>query len=276
MYAALDGSGLSLPVIEAAVLARTAAACLLMVTTMSACDSAETPDERTEITLLAAYTRGAAAAAGDVDELIRRAVDHTNEAYANSRIPIRLILVHAYETPYVLTERVQDLQRVVRVDDGHLDEIHAIRDHFDADVVVLVAEERSATINAAVMAEPGTAFAIVHYGTMAAPDFALAHEIGHLQGARHSPEADPNLEPFAFGHGFRNDSIKTIMSTGSLQVLPYFSGPHQTYQGVVLGDSTLRNAAEVLRRTAIYISNFRGPQTTTDFVPPGTWPSADF
>lgn len=243
---------------------------------ISACDSAGEDDDRTEITLLAAYTTAAATAADDVASTIQRAIDDTNEAYENSRIPIRLTLAGSAEVEYELTERIQDLRRLVRDGDGHLDELHDLRDRSEADIVVLVVEERSATINAAVMADPATAFAVVDFGTLGAPDFALAHELGHLHGARHTPDSDPNPEPFPFGHAFRNDSIKTIMSTGGQRVLPYFSGPDQTYQGVVLGDSTLRNAAEALRQTAVYISNFRGPQTPTDFAPPRTWPTTDY
>lgn len=250
---------------------------LLTLTALSACDSAETPDERTEITLLAAYTPAAAAAAtGDIETLIRKSIDDTNEAYENSRIPIRLVLARSVEVDYELTERIEDLRRLVRHDDGHLDSIHASRDALEADIVILVVAERGATINAAVMADASTAFAVVHYGTLGAPDFALAHELGHLQGSRHTPDSDPNPDPFPFGHAFRNDSVKTIMSTGGQQVLPYFSGPDQVYEGIVLGDSTLRNAAEALRLTAVYISNFRGPQTPTEFVPARTWPTTSY
>ncbi len=252
-------------------------ASLLLAAWCAGCDSMDgADDERTPITLLAAYTPEAAAQAGEIEALIRRAVDDTNEAYENSRIPIRLDLVGTVVVDYALTDRIQDLQRLVRPDDGFMDELHVLRDDAEADVVVLVAHERSATINAAVLAEPSTAFLVVHVGTIGAPDYALAHELGHLQGARHTPDSDPALEPFAFGHAFRNDSIKTIMSTGGQRVLPYFSGPDQVWEGVVLGDSTLRNAAEALRTTAVYVSNFRGRQTQTSFVPPGTWPTADY
>ena len=116
---------------------------------------------------------------------------------------------------------------------------------------------------------------IVHVGTMGPPDYALAHEVGHLQGGRHTPESDPNQEPFLFGHAFRNEEIRTIVGTGGQKIVPYFSGPDLVYEGAVLGDSTLRNNAEVLRRSAVYISNFRGPVTPTDFVPPSTWPTID-
>lgn len=243
---------------------------------ISACDTAGDEDDRTVITVLAGHTAAAAAEAGNIDALIERALDDTNEAYENSRIPIRLDLVHTVEVDYTLTDRIQDLQRLVRPNDGFMDDLHTLRDAHEADIVVLVVEDRSATINASILAEPSTAFLVVHVGTIGAPDYALAHELGHLQGARHSPESDPTLKPFEFGHGFRNDSIKTIMSTGGQRAVPYFSGPDQVWEGVVLGDAAARNAAEVLRRTAVYVSNFRGPKTATSFVPPASFPSADF
>ena len=249
---------------------------IALIFVLSACDMTQEDDDRTAITLLAAYTPTAAESTGDIEALIARALDDTNQAYQNSRIPIRLDLVGVVEVEYTLTDRVQDLQRLVRLGDGHLDTLHALRDAREADLVILVVDDRLATINAAVMAVPETAFAVVHAGTMGAPDYALAHELGHLHGARHTPDSDANALPFAFGHAFRNDSVKTIMSTGPQRALPYFSGPDQVYMGVVLGDSTLRNAAAVLRTTAAYVSNFRGPVTPTDFVPPGTWPTATY
>ena len=240
---------------------------------LTSCDSNDEGSAETEITVLIAYTPAAADTVADIEEAVDAAIAGTNEAYENSRIPIRLVLAHLTEIEYELTDRVQDLERLMREDDGHLDRIHRLRDRYDADVAVLLAEERNATINGAVMAEEHTAFAVVHVGTMGPPDYALAHEIGHLQGARHSPDRDNNANPFPYGHAFRNDSIRTIVGTGAPKVVPYFSGPDQKYEGLVLGDEVFRNNAEVLRRTAVYISNFRGDRTPTDFVPPSTWPT---
>ena len=243
--------------------------CLLFLTS---CDRFDDESQKTEITVLVAYTPAAADTIDDIEEAVDAAIAGANEAYENSRIPIRLVLAHLTEINYELTNRMQDLERLMRKDDGHLDRIHRLRDRYDADIAVLLAEERSATINGAVMAEEHTAFAVIHVGTMGPPDYALAHEIGHLQGARHSPDRDNNANPFRYGHAFRNDSIRTIVGTAAPKVVPYFSGPDQEYNGLVLGDGALRNNAEVLRRTAAYISNFRGDQTPTDFVPPSTWP----
>lgn len=244
---------------------------------LGACDSGtETPDrEPVEITLLVAYSPSVADAAGNVRQHVNQALVETNQAYVNSQIDVRLVLAHLMEIEYEATERLQDLTRLMRTDDGHIDEIHAVRDEHAADVGVLLLNERSSTINGAVLADESTAFVIVFWESIGAPAYALAHEVGHLHGARHSPESDPRMEPFPYGHGFRNDSIKTIMSTGALEVVPYFSGPEITYGGVVLGDSSQRHVARVLRETAVYVSNFRGPQTPDDFVPPGTWPTVD-
>lgn len=259
------------------------AACLVafgwaavLATLLAGCDrGGDDPADPVVINVLVAYSPSVAAGAGDVDAFVQGALHETNVAYANSNVDIRLELAHLMPVDYEATERLQDLERLIRIDDGYLDDIHAMRDEHEADVGALLLDERSSTINGAVLADEATAFVIIYGESLGAPSYALAHEVGHLHGARHSPETDPRTEPFPYGHGFRNDSVKTIMSTGQLEVLPYFSGPDLTYEGVVLGDSTQRNVARVLRETAVYVANFRGPQMETDFVPPGTWPTID-
>ncbi|HMB89319.1 MAG TPA: M12 family metallo-peptidase [Rhodothermales bacterium] len=245
---------------------------------MTSCDSHSPTLEtdKTEVTVLVTYTEEARVAADDIQGEIMQGLADTNAAFENSAIPLRFVPVHVAEVTYEMTDRFEDLKRLVRTSDGHLDEIHVLRDQYEADLVVFVPDKRDATINASVMAEASTAFVIVHWEFLDAPDYGLAHELGHLFGARHTLDSDPSTEPFAFGHGFRNDSLRTIMANGPQQRVPYFSGPEQRFEGVALGDSTLHNAAEVLRRTAIYIANFRGPQQATDFVPSATFPVVNF
>lgn len=241
---------------------------------LAACDGTpDDPDEATTITVLVAYTSDIAAGVEeDVEENIRRGFDETNGVYANSNVAARLVPVHMVEVDYEVTDRLEALAHLLRPDDGVLDDLHALRDEHVADIVVLVSPDPGVTVNAAVMAEPSTGFLIVQYAHLGAPSYALAHEMGHLHGARHSFDEDPALEPFPYGHGFRNDSLRTVLAGGPQQTVPFFSGPGQVYEGVVLGDSTLHDAARVVRESAVYLSNFRGPQTPTPFEPPGTWP----
>ncbi len=248
----------------------------VLATLLAGCDRAgDDPADPVVVTLLVAYSPSVAEAATDVEAFVEGALHETNVAYANSKVDIRLELAHLMPVDYKATERLQDLERLIRTDDGYLDEVHAMRDEHEADVGALLLDQRASTINGAILADEATAFVVVFWESLGAPSYALAHEVGHLQGARHSPESDPRIEPFPYGHGFRNDSVKTIMSTGRLEVLPYFSGPDLTHEGVVLGDSSQRNVARMLRETAVYVANFRGPQRETDFVPPGTWPTID-
>lgn len=240
----------------------------------AACDSAnDDSGQPTDVSVLFAYSGAVADSMGDPIEFVRDALASTNAVYRNGRIPMRLVAQHLMQVEYAPGDRLQLLERLLTPDDGTLDEIHAARDQTESDVVVLITAERSATINASILATPETAFVLVWWQGLGAPLYGMAHEIAHLQGARHETLRDPENEPFAYGHGFRSESLKTIMGGGPPTLVPYFSGPDQVYQGVVLGDSSTANVARVLRETAAYVANFRGPQTPTDFVPSGTWPT---
>ena len=246
---------------------------ILPLLTLGGCDQGGDEVPRTSITLLVAYTTASREAVGDIERHIRRSVQETNQVYREGRIPIELVPVHLVEVTYTMGDRMQDLRRLLDPDDGHLDGLHLLRNQYEADLIALVAENRTSTFNAAVMATPETAFVMVWWDGMGAPDYSLAHEIGHLQGARHAIQSDPLLEPFPYGHGFRNDSLRTIMAGGAGELVPRFSGPDQRFDGVVLGDSSVADVARLLRESAVYLSNFRGPLTPTDFVPPSTWPT---
>lgn len=248
---------------------------LLALLLLPGCDAGEPdPDAgKTVITVLFAYTDGVKAAAPDVLARIDRALEETHAAYDNSRIDVRLRRVHAVQVDYTLTDRLQDLARLVCPGDGHLDALHALRDRHAADVVVLVAEARAATQNAAIMARPETAFAVVYVDHLGAPYYALAHELGHLQGARHSPESGVFETPFPYGHGLRTAAWKTIMSTGSLPNIPHFANPSVSYQGVPTGSADRQDVARVLNETAAYVAGFRGPKPPTGFSPASTFPA---
>ena len=47
-------------------------------------------------------------------------------------------------------------------------------------------------------ADAGEAFAVVHH-ECAAMTYSIAHEIGHIIGARHEPSIDKTMVPFPYG-----------------------------------------------------------------------------
>ena len=249
-----------------------AALVFFLTAALFACDTADDPpaSDLVDLTVLVAYTDSARAATPDLVGHIEESFAETNAVYARSNIDLRLVPVHFEEVAYAVTNRLGALADLIGTDDGALDGLHALRDTHEADIVLLVAGRSGSTINGAVLAVPETAFLIVKWSALA---YGLAHELGHLQGARHAFEDEPTLEPFPYGHGFRDDRFHTIMTGGAPEFVPVFSGPDQVHEGVVLGDSTYRDVARVLRESAVYLSNFRGPRTPTDFVPPATFPT---
>jgi hypothetical protein len=131
-------------------------------------------------------------------------------------------------------------------------------------------------VNASILATESTAFVIVAWEHFEAPIYGLAHEMAHLFGAMHPGAVGPVAEQFPQGFPWGNDSIKTVIDWSQGRTLPYFSGPENLHQGIPLGEAGKTDISSVIRTTAVYISNFRGGVTKTDFVPRGTVPTSDF
>lgn len=241
---------------------------------LASCDSAPDPvDSTTEITVLVAYSASVAAASGDVDAIIARGFTETNAVYTESGVRARLVPVHTVQVDYEATDRLEALGALMGTSDGVLDDLHALRDQYQADIVLLVTGPSGMTINGSVMATPENAFLLVQWEVLGAPGYGLAHEMGHLHGGRHNADEDPLNVPFAYGHGFRTDAYRTVLSGGGQRKVPRFSGPDVTFEGTVMGNAEVHDVARVVQETAIYLSNFRGPQTPTTFASPGTWPT---
>jgi hypothetical protein len=212
--------------------------------------------------VMVAYTPDAKAAAGDIDALIQLAIDETNQGYAASGVNTRLNLVHAYQAKYADTGRVStDLNRLSTPGDGYLDEVNGLRDQHGADVTILLTGSSDACGVAYLNPSASKAFGVVAENC-ATGYYSFAHEIGHIQGARHNTEVDPSSTPFAYGHGFYYPAQRwrTIMAydcPGGCTRLNSWSNPDKKRNGVTMGSTSVQDNARVLNETACRVASFR-------------------
>ena len=252
------------------------------------------------IDVLAVYTPTATELYGGEDQLraeLDLAIAETNQAYANSGVVQRLNLAFATEVDYVPhREGSVNLQRLQDPDDGFLDEVHALRDRYAADIVTL--EPGGNDIQGAafaIMKDPSLSFEDRAFSSQGICGYCFAHEFGHLQGLSHdryqlTQETSDDLsehKPHPYSFGYVNQaalepgvvpggkSWYTIMAySAQLQdavvsgqyLRMRFSNPDQTYNGDPLGvpgdepSSSITGPADArrtLNETGAVVANFR-------------------
>jgi peptidyl-Asp metalloendopeptidase len=231
---------------------------------------AEGTPKDTTIALIVAYTKKAASHYTDiVKDMIDVAIAQTNQSFRDSGAGnVRVKLVHAYETDYV--EKGSHFDHVYRFrnkGDGYMDEIHDLRAKYAADVAVLVVDDpMGCGLSIRVAAEAPDAFAAIHH-ECAATMYSLAHEIGHLIGARHDRALDDTAQPFPYGHGFVNGKEwRTMMSylesCEGCPRRPIWSSPDVKVDGVPAGDADTNNA-KVIRENAARVAAFHTQLTSS-------------
>jgi peptidyl-Asp metalloendopeptidase len=199
---------------------------------------------------------------GDMRALVDLAVAESNQGYRNSNVGITLALAGYYTTTYNSVGMSTDLSRFRGTSDGYMDGVHSTRNSVAADVMMLVGNDSSSCgLASGIGSTASTAFATV-YWDCATGYYSFAHEIGHLQSARHDPAADPTNTPYAYGHGYRapNSAWRTIMAYNCSSGCPrinYWSNPNVTYQGVPMGTATRNDNQRVLVNTKATIAGFR-------------------
>jgi hypothetical protein len=217
------------------------------------------------IEVLVAYTKAAREQRSDIAAVAQTALTEANQVNRDSGADLELHLAGTIE---IDEEEDPDLDTTLdwlaTPGDHHFDEAQAARAAKHADVVVLAIKLQGAVLgtSAAVMADAATGFAVVNYRYMTT-DFVLAHEVGHLLGLRHEPEADTANSPFPEGHGYRytgkSGTRETIMATGcfsACQRVPRWSNPAIPIDGEPGGAAGHSNEALVLTQTAYTVSRF--------------------
>jgi len=216
------------------------------------------------IDVIIAYTRKAAANYTDIkSELIDLSIEEGNESFRMSGLGnIKFRLVHAYQTDYVEEGAHFDhVWRFADKGDGYMDEIHGLRDKHRADVAVLIVDDpQGCGLATRVFADADEAFAVVHHNC-AALTYTVAHEIGHLIGARHEPTMDKVMSPFPYGHGYVNgtkwrDIMSYKESCDGCPRIPVWSSPKVQIKGEPAGTPQQDNA-RVIAEQAARVAGFR-------------------
>ena len=241
----------------------------------------------TQIDVMVVYTADAAnGATSDIQDEIQLAIDVTNQTFVNSEVQAQINLVHTYQTDFVEdTDNCNELQTYLSnlkgTSDGHMDDVHAVRNQHDADVVSLWVEDgcgmggRGYIMSTVSGDFEESAFNVVTR-KWASSNYVFTHELGHNMSARHDRHVDDKDGlPFDYNHGYTDisNTFRTIMAYNdactdaetSCPRVAHWSNPNVTYTtsggttavtGIDGGDTAANNAL-ALNNTKDTIASFR-------------------
>jgi hypothetical protein len=233
------------------------------------------------IDLMVCYTTTAKNAAGgeaSIRNKIELAVGELNQSFVNSAVGIQVNLVHTMEVNYNDAADVDSMLAAFRSpSDGQMDEVHAARNTYGADLVHLLYHNVGAnggTIGVGYLMRnvstnfASNAFSISEQYWMSNPGWAMAHELGHNMGSTHDRANTSSTGAYPYSYGYQHTTsprFRTIMSyacPGSdCPRIPYWSNPDVTYSGAAVGvDSASAQSADnarSLNNTAATVANFR-------------------
>jgi hypothetical protein len=231
----------------------------------------------TEIDVMVLYTARAVTAVGGVAAMNARvdlAVQETNQSYVNSNVNQRINLVYAGQVTYdegANPDFGTTLDRLTGKVDGSMDNVHALRDAYSADLVSLMIEGTQYCGIAWLMSSVSVSFESDGFSVVAQSCatgyYSFAHELGHNMGSRHDTYVDPNNTPYPYSHGFTYPAAnwRTIMAYNNACTavgancsrLQYWSNPSVTYGGVAMGNASSADNHLSLNNTAATVAAFR-------------------
>ena len=241
------------------------------------------------IDVMVVYSNQTAAAAGAaIGAQVQTAIDNTNQIYLNSGVTQRLRLVHYEQVNY--NEHGSDvfgtaLAELTGTSDGQMDNVHALRNTYGADLVSMFIENGTYCGIAWIGPQSSYGFSVVNRGC-AISNSTFAHELGHNMGAMHDPYqvsvGGEGAGPYANGYGYVNltGRFRTVMAYDSqcqangfsCTRVPYVSNPNLLYNSLPLGGSTagypsmVSDVASVLNTTAPTVANFRQAVSACTYV----------
>jgi len=230
-------------------------------------------DDGSQIDIMVVYSTDTKVQYSGIDGVnahIALAIAETNEAYLNSAINTQLRLVHTQEVANSSGDFSTDLNNLRLQTDGVLDEIHAKRDSYGADMVSWFIENSQYCGIAYVPTgdlslDAGWAFSVV-YSECATGYYSTAHELGHNMGSNHdrANAGSAVAYPYSYGYQEPNNAFRTVMAyncAGGCTRQRFFSNPDLTFNGVPTGvDASLLDSADNARsinQTRVPVSQWR-------------------
>ncbi|MBS1538653.1 MAG: zinc-dependent metalloprotease [Bacteroidetes bacterium] len=214
--------------------------------------------------VLVLYTTAAVSAvgSGNLQTHAQNSIATMNLANSNSAVSFEAELVYVGQTSYTEVGYFTDVPRFRINGDGYMDEVHALREEFSADICVLMSNNTDyCGLAAGIKTCEDFGFCAV-YWDCAISNYSFAHEIAHLFGCRHNTEADATNAPYADAHGYRDISNgwRTIMayqSSPATTRIAYWSNPSINYSGNPMGTTATHNNARILNTYWSNTMNFR-------------------
>lgn len=230
-------------------------------------DSGATIDVMVVYTPLSRFLAGGTAA---MQALVNLAIDESNAAYQQSQINPRLRLVHQQEINYTESGSFGlDLDRLTSATDGHMDQVHALRNTYGADMVSLFIDDDEYCGLAWLMTVLSPGFEAYGFSVCwwecATGFYTFAHELGHNMGCAHDRQnSTVGLYPYSFGWRFatgNNFTNRTIMAYAPGARIQHFSNPNVNYNGVptgvAAGQPNAANNALSINNAAFTVANWR-------------------
>jgi peptidyl-Asp metalloendopeptidase len=231
----------------------------------------------TYIDVMVVYTSRAVTAAGGASAMNARvdlAVQETNQSYINSNVNQRINLVYQGEITYneeANPDFSTTLNRLTGKADGFMDNVHSLRDTYNADLVSLFIEGTQYCGIAWMMSSVSVSFESSAFSVVAQSCatgyYSFAHEMGHNMGSRHDTYVDPKNTPYPYSHGFTYPAAgwRSIMAYNNACLavqqdctrLQYWSNPTVNYGGVAMGNASNADNHASLNNTAATVAAFR-------------------
>ncbi|MDR2145455.1 MAG: InlB B-repeat-containing protein [Tannerella sp.] len=233
------------------------------------------------IDVLVVYTAAAANSSyasehGGIENIISTMINLGNLSLSNSQTGITLSLAHSAEVDYTETKDMGvSLDYLGGADDGYMDNVHALRKQYNADLVQLVTTDPNyGGIGYLLTGATGNynwAFSVVNVTQVGGDYPASVHELGHNLGLGHGATQITNKATGLFGYSYgwtwngttsvTQGGVNTVKKGSVMSYwggenysdgipclnVPYFSNPTISFEGQPTGSAVRADAARSLR-----------------------------